>query len=299
MSAKTDKAQSDPWSVLYDDIASFTSGNVPSREDVEATVVAVAVLAEAAPAVVAALILVIALIDAYAWLASKLGAEDYCQHPPIDTNDVRWLHFGDDSAVSWPEGTISSGPWSNFKPGSFEAWAFPVLALNWEYRLNCRAFIDYRELLSRLVDAWNKTHLVRGDEAAVNTAVYQLPVVQAPGGPPVIYRAQWPMTVKIVSGAPPSLPPWQHVSGTFGDFTFISTDDHTIVVNRGPASPHLHLPPGPLQGASTGTKVAAGAAAVGGAAVVGTLVYAWATGKTIDAVLSRFWGAVKRAAHAK
>lgn len=299
MSASTDKAQSDPWGSLYDGIEGFTQGKPPSREDVETAVVAVAVIGGAAPEVVAAIIAVAALVEGLAWIATKLGfGFSHCDNPPSDPSDPQWIHFVDNRAGYG--NPIPSGVWSNPQPGSFEAWALPVLIVNWELAANCRPFLDYRELLSRLADAWNASHGV-GNATTSNTHDYQLPFP----GPAVnpFPAPPWPTGGKIVTGIPVNLPPWQKSVELLFDqsHSLVVTADHDFTINRGNFVYHVGLPPpkppSPKpQATSTGSNVATGVAAVGGAALVTTLVVAWATGRTVDAVLSRFWSAVKKAA---
>lgn len=50
---------------------------------------------------------------------------------------------------------------------------------------------------------------------------------------------------------------------------------------------------------STGTKVATGAAAIGGAAALSVLAYSWIKGRAVGAVLEQLWKGVKKAAHVK
>lgn len=299
------RAQSDPWGVLYDDIANVAHGGVPSRQDIEATIVACAVIAAAAPEVVAALVTIAALVEGLAWLASKLGSANYCDNPPSGPDDPRWGHF----EYFWPNG-IPNGPWSNPLPGSFEAWALPVMKMNFEYLYSCRACLDYRELLPHLVTAWNGTHSPNGSEITVSTLGYNLPNVTDVNGNPL---SKWPMVEKfVVSDTQPAVESWQTVTAVPGmpGYWDVHSNDSDITINRGsfleqPQPPACNPLTQPFCGqpivvtpgktSSTAAKVATGAAVAGGGVVLAAFAVSWVKGRSLGWVFEKGWQKVKGA----
>lgn len=276
------KAQSDPSGTYYTAVSDAAAGKPPSRQQTEELVVATAVLAGAAPEVLAAIVAVAALVEGLAWLGDTLGiGSQFCDHPPIDENDVRWLHF-ENWQVGWPNG-VTSGPFANPNPGSFEAFVLPILKRNWELAVNCRAFVDYRAILDAASVAWNASHA--GPTDTIDSSAFQLPDNVTS---PATESYKWPMAPRVVSAS------WPPVVAFY--------QDHSISINRGAMTTQPHLPPiriGEPTPTSTAAKVATGAAVIGGGAVAATLIYSWVTGKAVSAVLEGLWKGVKKAAHAK
>lgn len=71
------------------------------------------------------------------------------ENVPRDESDPRWHFFGRNYGVN--KGTA-------YLPKTFDAFAGPVLAHNWEMSWNCRAYVDIPALLLALVATWNQNH---------------------------------------------------------------------------------------------------------------------------------------------
>jgi hypothetical protein len=165
----------------------------------------------------------------------------------------------------------------------FRWFVYPLLAANFDFAYNCSPIspINEQQLVLKARDVWNALH------TADSTQTFD---VNSNGIIPGILSGR--LSLVWDPGKPQQVP-------SVGPIT----------VNTGGAVPHaarrtitLHLPPRaidatasvPAPGAtSTGAKVAAGTAVVGGAAILGTVVFSLVKGQAVDAVLGHAWKHVK------
>jgi hypothetical protein len=173
----------------------------------------------------------------------------------------------------------------------FDVYFAHLLKSDLEAWANCNPYIPPRQLLMAAQLAWNQTH------STSSTIVYS----------PVDYSAWYEggQAASLVS----------EILGNSGDPVSNSQRSPPITINMGPmvqaapgviASPKtiaIHIPKASLDKAaaaaptssptSTGTKVAATGAVVGGAALLGVVVFSFAKGMAVDAVLGHAWKHMK------
>lgn len=113
----------------------------------------------------------------------------YPENAPRDENDPRWHFFGRNYGIN--KGT-------RYLPGTFDAFAGPLLKQAWEGNWNCKAAVPIVPFLLTLVSMWNKAHggaIVPGGSNAI--PIYIRTPYQGSGNPDFDGNYDNPVTASI------------------------------------------------------------------------------------------------------
>jgi hypothetical protein len=221
---------------------------------------------------------------------------------PGDPNWITYQFYVNNNAP--PGGWTTPGQhWQPYSNGAFETWARPIVMRAMELPGNCKVLpgaLTFRQFAQGLGQSWN----ARFPNSPVRKIGYVLD--DYANDPRLTYGSAFQQQVYAWANDPiqamiqgmaeeqrdgrdrtiVSAPPLQHPWG-------ISVADPSP--GTAPASVDLTgtvLLSGTLP-ASAQTKVATAAVAAPAALAVGTIVYAYATGKTVDAVFRHLWSVTK------
>lgn len=178
---------------------------------------------------------------------------------PTGPDDPNW------QAWNWTQGGKHGDP-LHVPPKSFDAFAGPVLAKNFEDQLNCRASVSVQGLMQGLVTTWNATH--------------DGPIVVRPPGDFATNPVDRALTASEGwTGPPPAIMtgPLNMGALTTGIFAKSST------TQKNPGNLQTTAPVSNAS-MSTGAKVAIGTVAVVGTAVGASAIVAYLRKQTIGAV---------------
>lgn len=180
------------------------------------------------------------------------------ENVPRDESDPRWHFFGRNYGVN--KGTT-------YVPKTFDAFAGPVLAHNFEMGLNCRVSVDTSALLLSLVATWNQNHGGEIKPGGSNAPWYIRTVYTGSGNPDFDGNYDNPVTAAISelhrAGGP------DQIVLRSGPYKPLPSPGSPIIV---PSKARAKLPitGGPVTGSSGGVgsaiPILLGLAAVGGAA---------------------------------
>lgn len=211
---------------------------------------------------------------------------------PRNENDPRWHFLGRNHGIN--KGTV-------YQPGTFDAFAGPLLRLAWEGNWNCRAAVPVGPLLLVLVDMWNKTHGGPMPATPPGKVPLAVPVGPVPGAPFYIRK------VYEGSGNPDFDGNYDNpVTASISALSSMQLPAQ-IVLRSGPyvkgsngLPPGVKVPPGatstPIGGgmqtggaSSTGLSTTAIVIGVPVLAVGGVATYAYFTRQTYLAALKTLW----------
>jgi hypothetical protein len=212
------------------------------------------------------------------------------------------------SSGDWTAATIMQASALPAMPtGSFASIVIPAIAMNSAESLNCKSGMPPGQVVDAIAAIWNHTH-------AGPAIDYFIPPLAGAPDP----------TSQVITGTATIIPFWQNVSNsTTGNvdpnvyFAFqpvssiaaklndSSSNVSTYFATYFPAASGLwsvspgrivSLNSGPLltdMALSTASSIAKHAAVVGGGAVLGGLIYAWVSGKAVNAVFEGAFGILK------
>ena len=152
--------------------------------------------------------------------------------------------------------------WCYANPNAFEQFFLPMLVADLERWANGAGFMMPRDLLAAAAQSWNSTH------SSSQTMTYS----------------------PVDRGVPQydCFSPVAQLLGSGGDLKpSASYQADPLIINTGPSTV-------PSTSGSTIGKAAKHAAVVAGGGVAAGLLYAWVTGKAIDAVFGNAWGTLSR-----
>ena len=238
------------------------------------------------------------------------------------------IGFGSKSPACGGQPCTTSGNWSAssimsdsqlpaMPRGSFASLVIPAIATNTAKAMNCKSSMPPGQVVDAVVAVWNQIHA----GPAVDYFIPPLAGIQIAGG-----------NSAVTIGNPIIIPFWQNVSDSVtsnvdpnvffafqpvsvivaaeasrygmditSDFEsrptvyfpiasglWVVTQPRIVSLNIGPL-----ISLGPSASTTSTTTVAGHAAALGGGAVLGGLLYAWASGKAIDTVFSSAFSILK------
>ena len=98
---------------------------------------------------------------------------------PTPSELAGWSHY-----TSWES---ANGPYARGAAGTFEAYALPVLAWNWELASNCFAnlYVPSPVLLASLIGAWNATHHATGTRTISRSGLNPVGFASSPNFDPI------------------------------------------------------------------------------------------------------------------
>lgn len=198
---------------------------------------------------------------------------------PLQSQIRAWSHY-----VSWESPSGMGGPFNPGAPGSFEAYANPVLLYNWELGANC--FSDKQTwapvLLAGLVSAWNARH--QGPTRTITRSGLNPPGWgYSPSYDPIAQALELAAMAKVL-GAPPANETFEQevnrVSSAPNNLTSSFTvNNGALIVHVIPLTLHFPSPtvPTPTSVKAPTSKSSAGEVlAVGAVAAAG--FWAWRAG---------------------
>lgn len=197
------------------------------------------------------------------------------------------------SVAGNPDGAPADWPfWMPYTRGAFENWARPLIIHAEELWANCKAVPPDNtatSFLKGLVGAWNAQAQTNGP-----VAIREISLVGLGSTPLDVQARALSNTTFQTSFRPPlywQLMAWggdpvqmlmEQVSAEQGANISIRVANSTPAAAAAPAAP-----------LGTTGKVVVGTAAVGGAALIGTAVYALAKGQAVETVLKAGWFSLK------
>lgn len=279
--AQTPQAQQANAQTTYNAMQKVANGQSLSRDDTIAVAATVLVLA-GQPEAAAALVVIyeFSIVIAKALFGGQAHGVDMCtpdQPPPSGPDDPRWVHatlYADhvETMTQCQYPPCSTTLPVTTAPGTFEAFAGPVILQNWEQWVNCRNVVAFDVLITQLAAAWNQAHPGGGQQMytpGVGTSYVAYAMKSAANGGPM-------GSISVANGP---LAPQENWA------TWL--EENGGIILPGP-------PPAKSTPMSTGAKVAIGTGVVVGGGLATAAIVAYVKKQSLQTTLEQAWKAIKR-----